>query len=94
MPVKQACIVDAFNVTWEERAIPCDRVETSSIMVDMYLPAASRRSYTATVLTEARFPGGPVHRDARGLAEWRNTGSIAVPCQALSDSRNSATVWM
>ena len=36
--VEEACVVEAFNVAWEERAVPYDRVETKSATVDMYLP--------------------------------------------------------
>lgn len=33
-----ACVVEAFNVAWEERAVPYDRVEIKSARVDMYFP--------------------------------------------------------
>ena len=36
--VDEACVVEAFNVAWEERAVPYDRVETDTEKVDMYLP--------------------------------------------------------
>ena len=36
--IEEACVVEAFNVAWEERAIPYDRVEIKSAKVDMYLP--------------------------------------------------------
>ena len=36
--VDEACVIEAFNVAWEERAVPYDRVETDAEKVDMYLP--------------------------------------------------------
>ena len=36
--IEEACVVEAFNVAWGERAVPYDRVETNSPTVDMYLP--------------------------------------------------------
>ena len=36
--IDEACVVEAFNVAWEERAVPYDRVEIKSAKVTMYFP--------------------------------------------------------
>ena len=33
-------VVAAFNPTWEERAVPYDRIEVQAPTVDLYLPQA------------------------------------------------------
>lgn len=36
--IEAACVVEAFKVGWEERAVPYDRVEVRSAKVELYLP--------------------------------------------------------
>ena len=55
--VEEACVVEAFDPVWEERAVPYDRVETKSAEALLYVPAAGNvevRGY--------RFDGSPVFR--------------------------------
>ena len=39
---EQGCVVEAFDVVWDERAVPYDRVESAAAIVDMYLPPDNR----------------------------------------------------
>ena len=55
--VEQACVVEAFDPHWAERAVPYDRVESSSATVEMYLPPGIR-----VELTGHRLDGSRVFR--------------------------------
>ena len=35
---EEACVVEAFNVAWEDRAVPYARVEINSAMANLFLP--------------------------------------------------------
>ena len=54
---EEACVVEAFNAAWEERAVPYDRVEVKSARASMYLPPGVEldvRGY--------RLDGSPIFR--------------------------------
>ena len=53
----ETCVVEAFNVAWEERAVPYDRVEIKSTKVDMYLPPG-----VEVEVRGHRLDGSPVFR--------------------------------
>ena len=55
--VEEACIVEAFDLAWEERAVPYDRVETNASTVLLYLPAG-----VEVVVRAHRLDGSPVFR--------------------------------
>ena len=55
--IEEACVVEASQVDWEERAVPYDRVEVKSAKVSMYLPP-----HVDVDLRGYRLDGSPAFR--------------------------------
>jgi len=55
--IEDACVVEAFDVAWEERAVPYDRVDVKSAKVRMYLPP-----YVDVDVRGYRLDGSPAFR--------------------------------
>lgn len=55
--IEDACVVEAFQADWEERAVPYDRVEVKSAKVSMYLPP-----YVDVDVRGYRLDGSPAFR--------------------------------
>ena len=55
--VEKACVVEAFDPVWEERAVPYDRLETNSAETLLYVPAAG---HVQVQVRGHRLDGSPV----------------------------------
>ena len=55
--IDDACVLAAFNIAWEERAVPYHRIEVQAPAVDLYLPQG-----TDVELRAHRLDGRPAFR--------------------------------